>query len=261
MQFDPGNFLVVEKALLPGVFQQLPVRFEAVDAAVERNDPLDGVDPDLLRAVFAAFDVPDPAVERDDVRFEGVFRHFTFGVPVGEADHLFFAPGVEDRLENFRIDARLDAGGAEQRLDHGGVEEFGGIRRQRLGDGVVHILIQGRRQDVGRQPGPEQGHADEVLLENGHVEFPVRVAQVIPPVGGIVLQRGLMHLDQIPDIAGDGAGAATERLPVFAFVLRQFPGEVPRVGIVVLLRLGDEFEFSQQLLAFLVHDAPGLSPA
>ena len=139
-------------------------------------------------------------------------------------------------------------------------EEFGRIRRQRLSDGIVHILIQGSRKDVGREPGPEQGHAYEVLLENGHVEFPIRVAQVIPPVGGIVFQGSLMNFDQGPDVAGDGAGTAAERHPFLALVLRQFPGEILGIGIVVLLRLGDELQFPQKLLAFLVHDRSALHP-
>ena len=107
VQFDPGNFLVVEKPLLPSVFQQFLIRLKAVDAPVQRGDALNGVEPDLLRSVFVALDIPDPAMKRDDMRFKGVFSFFAPRIPVNEADGLFLSPGVEDLLEYLRINARV----------------------------------------------------------------------------------------------------------------------------------------------------------
>ena len=193
-------------------------------------------------------------MKRDDMRFKGVFSFFAPRIPVNEADGLFLSPGVEDLLEYLRINARLDAGSAEKRLDHGGVEELGGVGRQRLGHGVIHLLIQRSWENIGRQPGSQQRHADEILFKNRNIEFPAWIAQIISTVGRVIFQRSLMDLDQILDVAGDGTGTASERFAVLSLILRQFLGKISSIGIIVFPGFRNELQFSQKLLAFLIHD-------
>ena len=68
-----------------------------------------------------------------------------------------------------------------------------------------------------------------------------------------------MDLDEVLDVPCNGAGAAAEGFAGFAFVLGEFLGEIPRVGVIVLLGFRYELEFPQKLFAFLVHDKGFLS--